>query len=120
VQFVIESTDMPLDQKELANAVTEMLDYMTRLPLALAVMVVVSACNASDTPQDARGETPVRYVICSVGDTDCFVAARFKDFSSCESHRKWAEMLCDSISRAGKMSCRKDPEPSIGVAYCTK
>jgi hypothetical protein len=95
---------------------------VTRLLLAFVLTVVVSACDGSsgDTPQGARGETPVRYVICSVGGTNCFVAARFKDFDSCESHKEWADMLCDRRSSPGKMVCTKDSGPRIGIAYCTK
>lgn len=58
----------------------------------LAWLGVTSTDNR--TPGTANGKTPVRYVICSNGDTDCFVAARFKDFEACKRHDKWASMLC--------------------------
>ena len=67
----------------------------------------------------ATGDTPVKYVICGVGETNCSIAARFKDLDSCQSHKNWADMLCDSKSKPGEMVCRKDPGPNIGVAYCT-
>lgn len=69
--------------------------------------------------QGAKGDTPAKYVICGVGESNCFVAARFKDLAACESHKNWSAMLCDSKSRPGEMLCRKDPGPTIGVAYCT-
>ena len=72
-----------------------------------------------DKPETARGETPIRYVICSSGGGSCFVSARFTDFDSCESHKKWSGMLCDSKSVPGKMVCTPGDD-SIAVAYCTQ
>jgi len=80
-------------------------------------------CVADDShrgkPETAQGETPIRYVICSAGGGSCFVSARFTDFESCESHKKWSGMLCDSKSQPGKMVCTPGDD-SIAVAYCTK
>lgn len=67
----------------------------------------------------AKGDTPARYVICGQGETVCFVAARFKDLDSCQTHKNWAEMLCDSLSTPGTMVCRKDTQTQIAVTYCT-
>ena len=86
-----------------------------------AMMVSVAGCGLSVGEQGvkgAKGDTPAKYVICSAGETNCFVAARFKDLDACERHKKWADMLCDSISTPGLMTCRTPPEPSIGNAYC--
>lgn len=66
----------------------------------------------------AKGDTPIRYVICGAGEKACFLAARFANLDGCESHKKWADMLCDS-STPGVMNCRHNPDP-IGVAYCTQ
>lgn len=68
--------------------------------------------------KDATGETAVKYVICGARETNCFVAARFKDLDACISHKAWAEMLCDSKSKPGEMYCRRDAGPAIGVSYC--
>lgn len=84
------------------------------------LMIFASAgCSREQGVAGARGETPVRYVICGIGETNCFVSARFKDLDSCESHRNWSEMLCDSRSVPDTMVCKKDKGPSIGYAYCT-
>lgn len=91
------------------------------LPMSVAVLLLlgVSGCsNESATPATAKGETPVRYVICDLGGTGCFVPARFKDMDGCESHKKWSEMLCDSRSTPGEMHCQEDHNP-LSVAYCT-
>jgi len=89
--------------------------------LVLAVIAALTACDGgqSDTPQSARGDTPVRYIICSVGGTGCFVAARFKDLDGCEQHKEWADSLCDRLSNPGKIICTKDPGRTIAIAYCT-
>jgi hypothetical protein len=92
---------------------------MTRY-LALLIVFALTACDTGRTGvKDAKGETPVKYVICGAGETNCFIAARFKDLDACQSHKNWSEMLCDSRAKPGEMSCRKDPGPMIGVAYCT-
>jgi hypothetical protein len=74
--------------------------------------------NLSDV-KHANDETLIRYVICSAGETNCFVAARFKDLDSCQSHKEWADMLCDKLSTPGKMICSQNNLPKIGIAYCT-
>jgi len=80
---------------------------------------VLSGCG-DGTPQSAKGETPYRYVVCSVGDTGCFVTARFKDLSECEEYREREEMYCDSVSTPGQITCRKESsQHRIAVAYCT-
>jgi hypothetical protein len=75
-----------------------------------ATALFLPACTGenSGSVQDAEGETTVRYVICGAGETNCFVAARFKDFDGCESHKRWSEMLCDSKSQPEKLICEKD------------
>lgn len=95
-----------------------------KLHLLLALLIVMLVgCTADqsdrDRPETAQGETPIRYVICDPGGGNCFVSARFADFDSCESHKKWSEMLCDSRSDPGKMTCTPGDD-SIAVAYCTK
>lgn len=94
-----------------------------RNTLAVLGVLAIAGCNpvARDdrTLGSANGETPVRYVICSVGDTNCFVAARFKDFGGCQSHDRWASMLCDSASTPGRMVCEQDKARQIAVTHCT-
>lgn len=89
--------------------------------MALTLTIALAACDGGrgDTPQTARGDTPVKYVIRSTGGAGCFIAARFKDLDGCESHKEWADSLCDRRSTPGKMICTKDPGPRIAVAYCT-
>lgn len=88
---------------------------------ALIVLLTLAGCSSrEDSPLSVDGDTPVRYVICGVGDTNCFVSVRFKDFDSCESHKRWSGMLCDSRSVPGRMVCTADTGPQFSVAYCTK
>ena len=70
-------------------------------------------------PETAQGDTPIRYVICSSSGGGCFVSARFNDLDSCESHKKWSGMLCDSKSDPNKMVCTPGDD-SIAIAYCTQ
>ena len=88
--------------------------------LILLPLVLLAACNQETSGvKGAKGETPVKYVICGAGETNCFIAARFKDLDTCQRHKDWADMLCDSRSKPGEMICRKDAGPAIGLAYCT-
>jgi len=91
--------------------------YITAI-FILLFLIGCESTNSSDV-KNANGATPVKFVICSLGETNCFVAARFKDLDSCQSHKDWADMLCDKISNPGKMTCTKETAPQIAVAYCT-
>ncbi|WP_156480469.1 hypothetical protein [Aquipseudomonas alcaligenes] len=88
---------------------------------AFVVLAILTGCTAGNDGgvKNAKGETPVKYVICSPGEKSCFVAARFKDLDSCQSHKEWSEMLCDKNSTPGKMVCTKDNGPQVASAYCT-
>ncbi len=95
-----------------------------RIAAYLLITVSVSACapsssDASLLPETAKGETPIRHVICSAHGGSCFVNARFDDFDSCERYKKWSGMLCDSQSNPGQIVCRPGDD-SIAKAYCTK
>lgn len=83
-------------------------------------LLVLAACDQGGVGvKGAKGDTPVKYVICGAAESNCFVAARFKDLDSCQSHKTWADMQCDTNSKANEMVCRKDTGPRIGFAYCT-
>ena len=83
-------------------------------------LLALAACDQSDGGvKGAKGDTPVKYVLCGPTESSCFVYARFKDLDSCQRHKAWADMLCDKRSMPDEMLCRKDPGLSIGVAYCT-
>ena len=90
---------------------------------ALFLFSTLAGCAGGDEhrdkPETARGETPIRYVICSSSGGSCFVSARFSDFDSCESHKNWSNMLCNTRSEHGKMICTQGDD-SIAVAHCTK
>jgi hypothetical protein len=84
-------------------------------------MILLAACDSGQSDvRSASGKTPIRYVICGIGETNCFVAARFKDLDACESHKKWSDMLCDSKSTPGEMHCRTDTGPTVATSYCTQ
>ncbi len=90
------------------------------LILALSATALLTGCDGGGEGgvKGAKGDTPIRYVICSHGEQSCFVAARFANLDGCESHKKWADMLCDNTT-PGVMNCRHDSNP-ISVAYCTQ
>lgn len=80
--------------------------------------VLLSACS-DDGVKGAKGDTPVKYVICGPGESNCFVAARFKNLSGCQAHKEWSDMLCNSKSTPGVTTCRKGSGPAIAVGHCT-
>jgi hypothetical protein len=94
---------------------------MNKNILALLLIGCLTSCGGGsvDGVNGAKGDTPVKYVICGAGESNCFVAARFKDLDGCESHKSWAEMLCDKQSHPGKMICEKDNGPQVAFSYCT-
>ena len=94
---------------------------MNKNLLVLILIGFLVGCNDENTKgvKGTKGETPVRYVICGAGETNCFVGARFKDLDGCETHKKWSEMLCDSQSDPRKMICEKDSGAQIAFSYCT-
>lgn len=96
------------------------ISHLFALALATAAFSGCSRDDLKDGPLDAVGETPVRYVICAVGDTSCFVAARFKDLDSCNKHKEISGMLCSKGDGSGTVACRPDTGVPGAVAYCTK
>ncbi|OHC65575.1 MAG: hypothetical protein A2040_13810 [Rhodocyclales bacterium GWA2_65_19] len=87
----------------------------------VVTMLFLTGCDDSRSGgvKGAKGETQVKYLLCGPGESNCFLAARFKDLDGCQSHKDWAEMLCDRQSTPGKMICATDSGTKIGVAYCT-
>lgn len=95
------------------------MNAVTQCVAAVSLMLCVSCVGNDGGPAAATGETPVRYVICSLGDKDCFVSARYRDFQSCESHKEIDAMLFDRRSTPGRIVCTKENDV-LAVAYCTK
>ncbi len=88
--------------------------------IIVAVCVLLMGCSPNEKGvAGANDLTPVRYVICGSGESNCFVAARFKDMDGCQIHKDWSDMLCDSRTTPGTMTCRQDSGTKIGTAYCT-
>lgn len=87
----------------------------------LVAAAMLTACGANDSAnvQNAKGETPAKYIICDQSESNCFVAARFKDLQACQSHKEWADMLCDKKTSPSVMVCKEDTGVPIGTAYCT-
>ncbi len=90
--------------------------------LGPAVLLLAALFGAScdrgglaDSPQDATGETPVRYVICNAKGRACHIYARFTDLDSCNNARRWATAYCD-YSEPGQFTCREGD--STAHSYC--
>ena len=92
---------------------------MNRLLPCLALLSLAACDQSGGGVKGAKGDTPAKYVICGVFESNCFLAARFKNLDDCQSHSTWQGMLCDSRSKPDEMLCRKDPGPNIGFGYCT-
>lgn len=96
---------------------------MKKLIFLGIITLILAGCSQSQPaqgPQSTKGETPIKLVVCDQGDVNCFVDARYKDLQSCEYHRRFAGMLCDSFSEKGKMSC-EDVEYERAIqtpSYC--
>ena len=86
---------------------------------ASVLVGVAIGCGSSNKPEGARGETPVRYVICAYGGSGCSVYARFKNLSDCESARQFFDGYCDRVSTPGKIICDVSQRSRISESYCT-
>jgi hypothetical protein len=86
-----------------------------------ALLVIPWSEAIADGVVDADGETPVRYVICGLGESNCFVSARFRDFEDCERHKELGVMYCNSVSNPGTVICKKTPpDTQLAKGYCTR
>lgn len=63
---------------------------------------------------------PIKYKICGLGYTDCFVNAKFEDMDSCEFAAKTGGWLCDS-SDPQNIKCSTPTASDTSVtSYCTE
>ena len=91
-----------------------------RLAASITALALVGCSGERGGPSTATGDTPVRYVICSDGERDCFVVARFDTFESCESHKEISISLCDRRVPDRIVCTRNTATPLLARAYCTK
>lgn len=100
-----------------------MISFCFRCLWPVTMLAFLTACNGTSssprTPATAKGETPVRFIVCSTGDIDCAVFARFDNLGSCEVHKEFASSLCDFDNTPGKIVCTKVSGRAANVvAYC--
>ena len=97
-----------------------------RTVLATIALVSLGSCDlvkrkvdnqSTSQPQDATGETPIRYVLCSelIGG-GCKVIARFDDLKSCDFYKKFSQSVC-SDSTPGTVICRTD-QSTMSKGWC--
>jgi hypothetical protein len=91
-----------------------------RRATSLLIVFAASSCNGhSARPEDARGDTPVRFVNCDAAGSDCFVTARFADLDGCERYKTFSDAYCDSMSTPGRILCDNTRSHlSTAKAYC--
>lgn len=74
----------------------------------LFLSIILVACQKnSAAPGAVENETPVKFVICGKGDSNCFVSSSHRNLSDCESHKKMTGMLCDSFSDNNSIVCKE-------------
>ena len=99
---------------------------MTKLQLVPAVLALAwgVGCNRPtpiEGPQAAIGNTTVRFVNCAVGDTNCFVSARFIDLDSCMHYKQMSDMQCvPSNSPLVVVTCKWEPGERGVATHCIK
>ena len=89
------------------------------LAIVLAGFALTSGCDQIMDLVDAQKETPVKFSICTINHSYCFVTAKFKDFESCERYKMIETMYCSSYTPQ-IVSCIAQPGEPISVAYCAK
>jgi hypothetical protein len=84
------------------------------------IAISLMGCSSSDKGVvSVDGPTPVRYVLCGAGESNCFLAAKFKDMDGCHSHKERDEWRCDKRSRPGVVVCKDESDRTIAHGYCT-
>jgi hypothetical protein len=86
---------------------------------AVLASFALTSCdaNGSKKPEDARGDTNVRFIVCIT--TGCYVTARFKHLDSCLRFKQLDALKCRETDRPGELVCRESADPS-GPTYCTQ
>lgn len=94
--------------------------YFKNLALFLSIFFTGCTQQSSNSPQEANNKTPFKLVVCNVGSVNCVVTARYDTLNSCEYHKRFSNMLCDSFSEKGKMICEDiDYERTLdSPSYC--
>jgi hypothetical protein len=72
-----------------------------RVLFVTALVMALAGCrNArTDSPLDAAGDTPIRYVVCNQLSADCDVYARFDKLDTCERHKKLSGFVTNCPSQ---------------------
>jgi hypothetical protein len=67
-------------------------------------------------------ETPAKFRFCDgVGEKNCAIFARFRDFESCEFYKTFYNARCDRVSQPGKIQCITGEAPAVPFSTrCTK
>ena len=89
------------------------------LAIVLVGFALTSGCDQIMDLVDAQKETPVKFSICTINHSYCFVAARFNDFKSCERYKTIEIMYCSTYTPE-MVYCIAQPGEPITVAYCAK
>lgn len=89
----------------------------------IAMLISLTACDDAVTspasPATAKGDTPVRFIVCMYGDVNCRVMARFDSLGYCEVHKEFAKTNCDFDTTPDKIICSKDKgRAERTVFYC--
>jgi PBP1b-binding outer membrane lipoprotein LpoB len=85
----------------------------------LGTILVLGGCSGQTSgAKNAKGDTPVKYVVCDGNEDNCIVSARFTDLFFCENYKSVNEMLCDRQSVPNQVICRKDNGPHLGYGHC--
>ena len=82
------------------------------------VALALIACGDKTTGvKNAKGDTPVKYVLCGPNESNCFVDARFRNLEYCNEYKQQNDMYCDRRSTPGTIIC-KQGEEGYSKGYC--
>ena len=62
---------------------------------------------------------PIKYKVCNIAYSDCFVVAKFGDLDSCESAKEKGAWYCDTTTDPTKPNCRVE-KSSISTSFCSE
>ena len=62
---------------------------------------------------------PIKYNICDIAYSNCFVVAKFDDQDSCESAREKGSWYCDTVTDPAKPDCNVK-KSGISTSFCSE
>lgn len=86
----------------------------------LLAALALGGCERASEALSQDPPLPIKMMVCNEGYTDCRLVARYESMSSCKFHERLSNMLCDSLSQPGVITCTEPSPPPAFVSVCSE